>query len=94
MLSPRPAKGDDLQLLTLFAVITCSYEEVPDASHWFDGILSSPFVERFLAEHSPIESDRYPPVYPTEGFELVVANPDEQGSKRGFRITQLDRVGR
>lgn len=70
------------------------YEEVPDKSHWFESILSSSFVERFLSTHTHAKRERYPPAYLTKGFELVVANPDEQGGKGGFRIIQLDRVGR
>lgn len=79
-----------------------SYSEVADANHWFDDVFTAPIVTNFLrdlmetppAGVSPVTTD-----ISTHGdvllvFTLTTANPNETGSKRGFRIAELETPGR
>lgn len=66
------------------------YSEVPLAGHWFNEVLSSKTVNNFLA--SMLVSPPQPPFPLT--FTITTANPDESGSKHGFRIIELEVPGR
>lgn len=70
----------------------CSYQEVINGSHWFDGILSSSAVQTFL-DRQLKESD-WPDEYRTKGFSLTSLNVDETGSKGGWRIVEVDEPGK
>ncbi|KAL7415318.1 hypothetical protein BDY24DRAFT_382543 [Mrakia frigida] len=68
-------------------------QEIPEQSHWFDGILSSPEARSFLNKQLVLTG---PPkdAYLKEGFTLTCANVDENGSKGGWKILELDQPGR
>jgi hypothetical protein len=70
-----------------------SYTEIPNESHWFDGIVSSLEVRAFLGKQL-VRSGPPKDAYQDRGFTLTVANVDETGSKGGWRITELDQPGR
>ncbi|CED82113.1 Peptidase S9, prolyl oligopeptidase, catalytic domain [Phaffia rhodozyma] len=69
-----------------------SLYEVPNEGHWFDDILSSNRVQDFLEVN--LNKTGLPKEYQKEGFTLTVANPDEMGSKGGWRVVQLNEAGR
>lgn len=65
---------------------TSNYTEISGAGHWFDGVMTTDSLREFYTtildnEPNGVESD--------DDFSLVVANPADFGSKRGFRILQL-----
>lgn len=77
-------------MLTLLPHI---YSEVLGAGHWFDDVLDTPVVNHFLDD---LLSGSNIPLNASEPlkFTLTTANPDESGSKFGFRILELQTPGR
>lgn len=71
---------------------TISYSEVPDRGHWFDEVFDDPVVLDFIDKLLLNEKASTPTEYLE--FTLTTANPDETGSKYGFRIMELDTPGR
>ncbi|ORY88575.1 hypothetical protein BCR35DRAFT_276583, partial [Leucosporidium creatinivorum] len=69
------------------------YSEVSGAGHWFDEVLNAPIVNRFL-DHLISHSNRSQLLTNALEFTLTTANPDESGSKLGFRILELEAPGR
>lgn len=68
------------------------YSEVPDRGHWFDEVFDDPVVLDFIDKLLLNEKASTPTEYLE--FTLTTANPDETGSKYGFRIMELDTPGR
>lgn len=66
------------------------YSEVPGENHWFDTVFSD--AQYFLDDL--IDASATAPRLESLSFTLRTANPDESGSKFGFKILELDLPGR
>jgi hypothetical protein len=73
-----------------------TYNEVPDQSHWWNGVLTTPaladFYETQLQKYLDGEVAKSADEMP-EQWELVTANPAETGSKHGVKILLLEKPG-
>jgi hypothetical protein len=69
---------------------TAEYSEAPGELHWFDSVFRTPIVDSFV--------DNLLTIAPTPSTELdftvTTANPDESGSKNGFKILEMEVPGR
>ncbi|PWN46705.1 hypothetical protein IE53DRAFT_391128, partial [Violaceomyces palustris] len=69
--------------------------EIPNKPHWFDGIFTDPDVQDAIDAKCTWEKNPgYKMPQPLRRFTLTVANPQEAGSKQGWRIIELSVPGR
>lgn len=69
---------------------TAGYSEAVGELHWFDSVFRTPIVDSFVDGLLTIE-----PKPSTEvDFTVTTANPDESGSKNGFKILEMEVPGR
>ena len=69
------------------------YEEVPGAVHWFQDVFTGAqdFLDGLIDNHYTSAPGKQSKELK---FTLRTANPDETGSKNGFRIVELETPGR
>jgi len=60
------------------------YEEVPNAGHWYDGIMTQGLIGEFL---TTISSN--PPFTAPTTRSFLIANPREMGQRGGIKVDQL-----
>ncbi|KAF2084762.1 hypothetical protein K490DRAFT_75704 [Saccharata proteae CBS 121410] len=63
------------------------YFEVPDAGHWWDGVMTTDSLKDFYRRHVPQGNATAKSL---QRFTIVVANPGDMGSKGGITVTQLE----
>jgi predicted peptidase len=66
--------------------VNSSYNEVPERSHWWDGVMTTPELVRFYYSQTH-NKDALP--RKLDNFTMVVGNPGDTGSKGGIRVLQL-----
>jgi hypothetical protein len=86
-----PAYNSRLLSQQLFQASTNStYNEVPGQNHYWDGVMTTPPLQKFYREQTASTA-----VIPRmlEEFSIVVGDPGDMGSKGGIRITHLEDPG-
>ncbi|KAF3041502.1 hypothetical protein E8E12_002772 [Didymella heteroderae] len=68
-----------------------SYNEVPDQSHYWDGVMTTPPLVDFYYTFTR-SKDKVP--RQLDKFNIVVGDPGDMGSKGGVRVMQLEDPGR
>ena len=78
------------------AGVESEYIEVPEMPHWWDGIMTTDPIKRFVQEHlnSGESSLREQSLVEEMEFTLVDAGHGDQASKNGIRILQTVQPGR
>ncbi|KAH6642774.1 hypothetical protein C7974DRAFT_108337 [Boeremia exigua] len=73
-----------------FAGVNTSYNEVPDHSHWWDGVMVTPELIAFY--HNQTRNEEELP-RKLEEFSIVVGDPGDTSSKGGVKVTHLEDPG-
>lgn len=66
--------------------VSSNYAEIERAGHWFDGVMTTSSLRSFY--ESTLNKDINATAI-VDDFSLVVGNPADFGTRRGFRILQL-----
>lgn len=70
---------------------TTQYLEFAGKGHWFDGIMTTPFLKEFYYKHVANKSHNE---HPPGQFQVVCANPSVTGPKFGVRVETVITPGR
>ncbi|KAL8277729.1 hypothetical protein RQP46_009851 [Phenoliferia psychrophenolica] len=68
-----------------------TFSEVPGEGHWWEKVFDAPEVSTFL---DSLFLNKTRPAQGNVEFTITTANPEETGSKNGFRIVELETPGR
>ncbi|KZF20652.1 alpha/beta-hydrolase [Xylona heveae TC161] len=68
-----------------------SYIELSREGHWFEGIMTTPALKEFYQHYlHPSHTSHLSP----GNFSITVADPGDMGSRHGFRVEQLQTIGK
>lgn len=65
------------------------YHELPGAPHYFDGIMTTPFMRKFYEQIGQISQSTMSERLPNP-FRVVAPNSDDMGSRGGIEVVQLE----
>jgi len=76
--------GGNVEYCPVGSKTNARYEEVPDAGHWYDGIMTQGLIGEYLTNISS-----KPPFTAPITRSFVIANPREMGQRGGIKVEQL-----